>query len=69
MQVPCVTLRKNTERPESVHVGANILAHINPEKVMRAADAMLARDRKWVQPCGDGTAGLKIVRDMQEIHS
>jgi len=32
--VPCVTLRDNTERPETVEVGSNMLAGINPDKIL-----------------------------------
>jgi UDP-N-acetylglucosamine 2-epimerase (non-hydrolysing) len=34
--VPCVTLRDDTERPETIEVGANILAGITEKKVMNA---------------------------------
>ncbi len=31
--VPCVTIRDNTERPETVRLGTNVLAGTDPEKV------------------------------------
>ena len=36
LRVPCVTLRDNTERPESVAVGANVLAGAGPRRSWRA---------------------------------
>ena len=36
LRVPCVTLRDNTERPESVEVGANLLAGASPEAIAAA---------------------------------
>jgi UDP-N-acetylglucosamine 2-epimerase (non-hydrolysing) len=35
--VPCITIRENTERPITVAEGTNILAGINPEKIVEAA--------------------------------
>ena len=59
--VPCVTLRDNTERPETVAVGANVLAGAAPEKILSCAREMLARDRCWENPFGDGRAAVRIV--------
>lgn len=59
--VPCVTLRDNTERPESVEVGANQLAGAVPERIAAAAEAMLRAPRGWTQPFGDGHAAERIL--------
>jgi UDP-N-acetylglucosamine 2-epimerase (non-hydrolysing) len=59
--VPCVTLRDNTERPETVDVGANILAGTKPDKVVECAKIMARKRGEWANPFGDGTAGKKIV--------
>lgn len=61
LKVPCVTLRNNTERPETLEVGANILAGINAQKIKNCVELMLKSERKWEPPFGDGTAGVKIV--------
>ncbi|MFC1966124.1 non-hydrolyzing UDP-N-acetylglucosamine 2-epimerase [Chloroflexota bacterium] len=60
--VPCVTLRDNTERPETVEVGSNILAGVLPDKILEKTKHMLGKENNWVNPFGDGTAGEKIVR-------
>lgn len=57
----CVTLRDNTERPETVEVGANILAGTNPDEIVRCTETMLQKGESWTNPFGDGTAGKKIV--------
>jgi UDP-N-acetylglucosamine 2-epimerase (non-hydrolysing) len=62
--VPCVTLRDNTERPETMEVGANVLAGTKPERIMDCARSMMDRDRDWDNPFGDGTAGERIRRIM-----
>ncbi len=59
--VPCVTLRDNTERPESVEVGANLLAGAAPERIVECALAMKDRPRGWPNPFGDGHSGEHIV--------
>ena len=59
--VPCVTLRDNTERPESVAVGANVLAGAETEAIVACARAMAAKPRTWENPFGDGMSGLRIV--------
>ena len=60
--VPCVTLRDNTERPETVEVGANVLAGAEPGVMLSCAREMLAQGRSWVNPFGDGRAGERVVR-------
>ncbi len=62
LRVPCVTLRDNTERPETLEVGANILAGASPAKILECVEIMLRRDRNWLNPFGDGTAAEKIVQ-------
>jgi len=59
--IPCVTLRKNTERPESVSVGANILAGSTTPKIVSAVSKMLSKHQTWQNPFGDGTAAQKIM--------
>lgn len=61
LQIPCVTLRDNTERPESVEVGANVLAGASPDAIVAAARTMHTKSRDWVNPFGDGTAAEKIL--------
>jgi UDP-N-acetylglucosamine 2-epimerase (non-hydrolysing) len=61
LRVPCVTLRDNTERPESVEVGANVLAGAESARIVECARAMCARSRDWANPFGDGKSGLRIV--------
>ena len=61
LHIPCVTLRDNTERPETIDVGANILAGVLPGSILECSRLMLERERNWQNPFGDGTAGKKIV--------
>ena len=59
--VPCVTLRDNTERPETIEVGANILAGIEQKRILDCAVYMIERRNSWKNPFGDGLAGKNIV--------
>ena len=59
--VPCVTLRDNTERPETVEVGANVIAGVEPGEILSKTQMMSDRKRGWVNPFGDGNAAVKIV--------
>jgi len=66
LDVPCVTLRDNTERPETLEVGANILSGSNPHKILDSVKLMINRENKWVNPFGDGKAGKRIVDILQK---
>jgi len=61
LNVPCVTLRDNTERPETVEVGANTLAGVSPHKILKCVKLMLSQPKNWMNPFGDGKAGKRIV--------
>jgi len=61
LKVPCVTLRYNTERPETVDVGSNVLAGTDPEEIVEKTAKMLDAKRDWLNPFGDGVAGKRIV--------
>jgi UDP-N-acetylglucosamine 2-epimerase (non-hydrolysing) len=61
LKIPCVTLRDNTERPETLEVGANILAGASSDKILDCVKLMLSKKNKWTNPFGDGKAGKRIV--------
>ena len=60
LRIPCVTLRDNTDRPETITVGANILAGVEPHSILQRAREMESK-RDWMNPLGDGNAAEKIV--------
>ena len=77
---PCVTLRDNTKRPETLEVGSNVLAGVNQRRILEGAKLMLNKQtfkkslaknaahasRNWKNLFGDGKAGEKIVGILQK---
>src|SRR5438309_271522 len=61
-RVPCVTLRENTERPETLEIGSNVLAGTDPARVRAAVRHQLGAKREWPNPFGDGTTGKQIAQ-------
>jgi len=62
LKVPCVTVRDNTERPETITAGINILAGTNAEKILESAKAMAGDGKIWINPYGDGRVAEKILK-------
>ena len=60
LRLPCVTLRESTERPETVEVGANYVAGVEPESILKGVSTMLNVEKKWENPFGNDVS-RKIV--------
>ncbi|MCQ2341207.1 MAG: UDP-N-acetyl glucosamine 2-epimerase [Paludibacteraceae bacterium] len=63
MGVPCITLRDNTERPETCTVGTNELIGTRPEAIKPALDKLFAGEWKkgGIPELWDGHAAERIV--------
>lgn len=61
LNVPCVTLRYNTERPETVTAGKNMVVGVESENVLKGVRDMMSRDLSHENPFGDGRTGQRIV--------
>lgn len=63
MGVPCITLRDNTERPETCTIGTNELIGTNPDHIAPALQTLY--DGKWkkgaIPPLWDGHTSERIV--------
>lgn len=66
--VPCVTLRDNTERPETLDVGSNIIVGTKPEEILKGVKIMLNKKSDWKNPFGDGKAGKRIISILRRLH-
>ena len=65
LKVPCVTLRDNTERPETLEVGSNVLSGANQNRILEGVEKMMNRERNWKNPFGDGKSGSRIVKILE----
>jgi UDP-N-acetylglucosamine 2-epimerase (non-hydrolysing) len=61
--VPCLTIRNNTERPETVNVGANVIVK-RDKSLVRQALKNLPTD--WVNPYGNGDTSQQIVQAISQ---
>ncbi|MCK4520281.1 UDP-N-acetylglucosamine 2-epimerase (non-hydrolyzing) [Candidatus Parcubacteria bacterium] len=66
LKIPCVTLRDNTERPETIEIGSNILVGADPQNILKNTKRMLNIKRIWKQPFGDGKTGERIINIIQK---
>ena len=69
MHVPCLTLRDNTERPETCEIGTNYLVGTNPDNVRPTMERLFAGEwseggipEKW-----DGKASERIVEVLKGL--
>ena len=71
--VPTVTLRYNTERPETVLAGTNVVVGVEVDGVVTSTLSTLmrrseiAKKRGCLNLIGDGTAGEKIAKILKEF--
>ncbi len=69
MGIPCMTLRDNTERPETISIGTNELLGTNPKAISPALEKLFSGNwkkgsipEKW-----DGKASQRIVEILKDI--
>ncbi|GAB5565794.1 MAG: UDP-N-acetylglucosamine 2-epimerase (non-hydrolyzing) [Winogradskyella sp.] len=71
MRVPCMTLRDNTERPETITLGTNELVGTNPDHLKPFLDKLF--EGSWKQgsdiPLWDGKTAQRIVKALLKIQS
>ncbi len=67
--IPCMTLRDNTERPETIELGTNELLGTNPEAIPPAMEKLF--DGQWKKSGSielwDGNAAERIIDEISRI--
>ncbi|MDZ4814879.1 MAG: UDP-N-acetylglucosamine 2-epimerase (non-hydrolyzing) [Verrucomicrobiota bacterium] len=68
LQIPCITLRNNTERPVTVEEGTNILAGTEPSSIRLAAFEALKNQKKGKIPeKWDGHTAVRIAGILKDM--
>ena len=69
MGVPCITLRDNTERPETCTVGTNELIRTNPDAIKPAMDKLFAGEWKKgaIPELWDGHTAARIIEILARL--
>ena len=69
MGVPCITLRDNTERPETCTVGTNELIGTNPAAIKPALDKLFAGEWKKgaIPELWDGHTAERIIKILSDL--
>ncbi len=67
MHIPCMTLRDNTERPETCTVGTNMLVGTNPDNIKPALDKLFAGQwqKGGIPELWDGHTAERIVDQLK----
>lgn len=66
MGIPCITLRDNTERPETITIGTNELIGTNPNAIKPALDKLFAENWKkgGIPELWDGNTAERIIEQL-----
>lgn len=50
LNVPNITIRNVTERPETIECGSNILTSVTPELILKSIDMVTKEGNRWIVP-------------------
>lgn len=69
MHIPCLTLRDNTERPETCSIGTNELVGTDPKNVKPALDKLFSGSWKHgdIPELWDGSSSQRIIKQILEL--
>lgn len=69
LQKPCITLRTETERPETLAGGMNVVTGLEEERVSDAiSDILNGKKITWSSPFGCGTTGKIIIETLYNFY-
>jgi len=71
LNIPCITLRNSTERPETVSLGSNELAGTNPKNLIPYLKKI--KNNEWkkssIPPLWDGKTSVRIIKKLNELYN
>jgi UDP-N-acetylglucosamine 2-epimerase (non-hydrolysing) len=67
--IPCLTLRDNTERPETCEIGTNMLVGTNPDNILSALQLLFSGNwqKGSIPPLWDGATAVRIVDHLKTL--
>ena len=74
LRIPCLTLRNNTERPETIEYGSNVLIGLDMDKLESElyrikSDPNYLRGKKGPCPFGDGKTSNRIIEIIKNLYN
>jgi UDP-N-acetylglucosamine 2-epimerase (non-hydrolysing) len=71
MHIPCMTIRDNTERPETISIGTNELLGTNPKAIQPAMNKLFEGNWKkgGIPELWDGKTAIRIVDHLLKLNS
>ncbi|TQI71535.1 UDP-N-acetylglucosamine 2-epimerase (non-hydrolysing) [Gramella sp. Hel_I_59] len=70
LNIPCITIRENTERPETVEIGTNVIVGTEEKKIRKAISTVFTNDWKTGQipELWDGKSGERIIKILKDFN-
>ena len=70
MGIPCLTLRDNTERPETINVGTNVLVGTNPANIKPVLNELFKGNWKIgsIPNLWDGYSAKRIIKVIDSLY-
>jgi len=71
LNIPCLTIRENTERPFTITVGTNVLVGVNPDVIVEESLKIVSGNQKTskVMPLWDGKTAERIVEVFSGVYN
>ena len=69
LQIPCLTLRENTERPATVDLGTNQLVGMEPDRILAGYNTAMnsSFEKAVIPPLWDGAASQRIIEKISDL--
>ncbi|MHA1725187.1 MAG: non-hydrolyzing UDP-N-acetylglucosamine 2-epimerase [Promethearchaeota archaeon] len=73
IRIPCITLRNNTERPETIEYGSNVLVGMDMNKLEYELNKILInpnylKGNPGINPFGDGKTSQRVVKIIKKLY-